>query len=125
MARNSSQKAIHDRGNLRLVGVANHPRDAPKSGELFWRALGITAGYDDASRRIFRVKFADGIASLGIRRSRDRAGVYHYDVRIPELIGRREAALEQLPFDSGTIGLRCPTTKLFNVKSPHEAILSA
>ena len=125
MGRNFSRKDVHDAGDLRLVRIADHPGDARKSGELFWRALGIAAGYDDASRRIFRVNFADGIASLGIRRSRDRAGVYHYDVRIPRFIGRREAALEQLPFDSRAIGLRCPATKLFNVKSPHEAILSA
>jgi len=125
MARYFSRKAVHDGGNFRLVGIANHPRDAGESRELFWRALGITTGHDDASRRISRMKFANGITSLGIRGGRDRAGVYHHDVRILGLSGGCEAAIEKLAFDSGAIGLRCPAAKLFNVKCPHEAILDA
>ena len=69
------------------------------------------------------MKFADGIASLGIRRGGYRASIQHNDVRIRGFICRCEATVEQLPLDSGAIGLRRPATELFDIKSPHGDIL--
>ena len=71
------------------------------------------------------MQFADGIASLGIRRGSYRTRVYHHDVRIRGFLGRREAVLAQLVFDSGTIGLRGPAAELFDVECVHGDILIA
>jgi hypothetical protein len=71
------------------------------------------------------VELADSVASLGIRRSGDRAGVYHHDVRIRGFIRGDEPTLAQLALDSGAIGLRGPAAELLDVKGWHTAILVA
>ena len=108
-----------------FVGIADHPGDAREGGELFRSTLRITTRHDDTSRRIPRMKFADGIASLGIRRGGHRTRVYHHDVRIRGFIGRPEAVLAQLAFDSGAIGLRGPAAELFDAECVHGDILIA
>ena len=66
--------------DLRLVRIADDPRDAGKRGEFFGCALSVAAGDDDASGGVFRVNLADGIAGLGIGGGSDGTGVHDNDV---------------------------------------------
>jgi hypothetical protein len=67
---------------------------------------------------ICSANFADGIASLGVRCRRDRAGVDHHDV-CGVAWRRRIAAAEQLMFQRSSIRLRGAASKLFDIKSRH------
>ena len=71
------RERLDQRGNLRSVGIADHEGDAGEGGNFFRRALGVTAGNDDARGGIGGMDFADGVAGLGIGRSSDGAGVEH------------------------------------------------
>lgn len=106
-------------GDLRLVGIAHDEGNSRESGELFGRALGVAAGDDDARGRIGGVKFADGVARLGIGGSGDGASVQDDDIGRVSLGSDLAALFAQLAFDGGAIGLRGAAAKLFDVESGH------
>jgi hypothetical protein len=88
-------------------------------GYFFGGTLGVAAGDNDACGMILRADFSDGAPGLRVSGSRNSAGVYNHDICCA--FGRRGvAALQQLHFEGGAIGLRGATSKLLNVKSRHD-----
>jgi hypothetical protein len=65
-----------------------------------------------------RSDFSDGVSGLGVRSGSNGAGVYHHNIGCA-FRGWCVAALQQLNFEGGAIGLRGATSKLLNVKSRH------
>src|SRR6266699_2169367 len=60
------REQIEELGDLRLVGIADDPRDSRKYGQFFRSALGIAAGGDNANGGIGGVKLSNGVAGLGV-----------------------------------------------------------
>ena len=99
--------------------VANDVRDTGEGGKVLWGALGVAAGDDDARGGIARVDFADGVAGLGIGGRGDGAGV---DDDVVGRVGRldgRAAAIEELAFDGGAVGLGGAAAELLEVEGRH------
>ena len=71
---------MEESGDLGLVGVANDEGYAWENRDFFGGALGITAGYEDASGWIGRVDFSDGVAGLGVSGGGDCTSVENHDV---------------------------------------------
>ena len=71
---------MEESGDLGLVGIAYDKGDARERGDFFGGALGITAGYEDASGWIGRVDFSDGVAGLGVSGGGDCASVENHHV---------------------------------------------
>jgi hypothetical protein len=104
---------------LRFVGIADDPGDARKSGELFGSALGIAASDNKADGGVGGVKFANGVAGLGIGGGGDSAGIDDDDVGGSGRGGGSAAAVEQLALDGSTISLRGAATELFDEERRH------
>jgi hypothetical protein len=99
--------------------IPYHPGHAGKLSHFFRGTLGIASGDNYARATILRADFSDRVSRLGIRSGGNGAGVYDHDVGCG--FGRRcVAALQQLNFQRGTIGLRGATSKLLNIKSRHD-----
>lgn len=64
-----------DLGNESFVAVPDDGDDAGDRGEFFGSALGVTAGSDDASRRVETAGAADIGAGLAIGFGGDAAGI--------------------------------------------------
>ena len=111
---------LQEIGDLRLVGIAHDKRDSRENRKLFWSALSVAAGDDDLRGRIGGVEFADGVARLRVGGSGDRARVQDDDVGLLAAGCEMAALFAQLPFDGGSIGLRCAAAKLFDVKRGHD-----
>src|SRR5271157_2512836 len=107
-------------GDLRLVGIPDNKRDSRENRKLFGGALRVAAGDDDARGGIGGVKFADGLARLGVRGSGDGTGVQNDDVGPVSVAGEMAALFAQLALDGGAIGLRRAAAKLFDVKRGHD-----
>jgi len=110
-------------GNLRLVRVADHVGDAGECGEFFGSALGVAASNDDAGGGIVSMKFADGVAGLGVGSRSDSTSVEDDD--IGGFGGTRQgaAAFEELAFDGSAVGLSGAAAELFDVQGGHERIV--
>jgi hypothetical protein len=65
------------------------------------------------------VNLANGVARLGIRCGRDRAGVYDNDVGVGGFVRGGAAALAQLALEGGAVSLRGTAAELFDVKGRH------
>ena len=104
---------------MRLVRIADDPRDAGEGGQFFWSTLGVASGDDDADGGVGGVKFSDGVAGLGVGGSGDGAGVDDDDVGSGGRGGSGAAAVEQLALEGGAVGLRGATTELFDEESGH------
>ena len=112
------ERSFNDGGQFRLVRIPHYPGHARELGHFFGGALGVAAGDNYARGMILRADFPDGVSSLRVRSGSNGAGVYDHD------IGRGfsrsgVAALQQLYFERGAIGLRGATSKLLNIKSWH------
>jgi hypothetical protein len=113
------RERVDELGDLRLVGIANDPRNTGKSNEVFRGTLGVTAGDDDTSGGILRVDFADGVAGLGIGGSRNRTGVYDYEIRRGCFRDGAATTLEQLVLKGGAVCLGGAAAELLNVEGFH------
>ena len=110
--------------DLRFMRIANDPGDAGELAQFFGGALGVTAG-DDEFRGWARVmKFADGVAGLGVCRGGDGASVDDDDIRARCIFGGQATAIEQLAFQGGAISLRGAAAELFDMESGHYISLS-
>ncbi len=110
---------IEELGDLRLVGIADDPRDSGKYGQFLGSALGIAAGGDNANGGIGGVKLSNGVAGLGVSGGRNGAGVDDDDVGGGGRGSRRAATIKQLALEGGAIGLRGAATELFDEESRH------
>lgn len=106
-------------GNLRLVGIADDPGNAWEGGEFFRGALGIATGGDDSSGGVGGMDFADCFAGLGVRGSRNCAGVDHDEIGGGGGIGGFAAAIEELALDGSAISLRGAAAELLDEKGSH------
>src|SRR6266702_2298190 len=113
------REQIEELGDLRLVGIADDPRDSGKYGQFFRSALGIAAGGDNANGGIGGVKLSNGVAGLGVSGGRNGAGVDDDDVGGGGRGSRRAATIKQLALEGGAIGLRGAATELFDEESRH------
>ena len=104
---------------MRLVGIADNPGDARKSGELFGGALGVATGDDDAGGGVCGVKLSDGVAGLRFGGGRDRAGVHDDNVSGRGFGCGGATAIEQLALDCGAVGLRGATAELLDIEGGH------
>ena len=116
------QNGMEEGGYLRFVRVADNERNTGEGGEFFGSTLSVTAGDDDARGGTGGVEFADGVASLGIRRGSDGAGVENDDIGLGGAGGKREAAFEKLALDSGAVGLGGAAAKLFDKEGVHRRV---
>jgi hypothetical protein len=81
--------------------------------------LRVAAGDDDLRGGIYGVELADGVASLGIGGGGYGASVQDYYVGSTWGICQGAAAIEELAFDGGAVGLGGAATELFDVESGH------
>jgi hypothetical protein len=110
------------RGDFRLVRVADDVEDTGKSGQFFGGPLGVAAGGDDFSCGICGVKFANGVAGLRIRGRGDSASVDDDDVSTVRS-GREIVALStELALDRCGVGLCGAAAELFDVKRRHGCV---
>ena len=108
-----------DAGQFWLVRIPYYPGHARKLGHFFGGTLSVAAGDNHTRGMILRADFSDGVSGLRVRSGGNGAGVYDHDIGRP--FGRSGvAALQQLHFKRGAIGLRGATSKLLNVKSRHD-----
>src|SRR5208282_10100 len=107
-------------GDLGFVGIADDPGDAWEGGKFFGGALGVAARDDKASLRILGVEFADGVAGLGIGGGGYGAGVEDDDGGGGGIGGGGAAAIEELTFEGGAIGLRGAAAELLDVEGGHD-----
>ena len=106
-------------GDLRLVRVADYERDAGESGDFFRGALGVAAGDDDFCIWIGGMEFADSVAGLRVGGSGNGAAVDNDEIGGRGGMRQGTAAVEQLAFDRGPIGLGGAASELFDVKGGH------
>jgi len=106
-------------GNLGFVGIADNERDAREGRKLFRGALSVTAGDKDFGGRILRVNFANGIAGLCIGGGSDGASVDDDELGVLRRSRRGAAAIKELAFDGGAVGLGGATAELFDVEGRH------
>ena len=97
--------------------------DAGLCGKFFRRALGVTAGDDDAGGGVVSMKFSDGGAGLGVGSRSDGTGVEDDDIGGFGGIGQGAATFEQLALDGGAVGLGGAAAQLFDVEGGHERIV--
>src|SRR5882762_8115184 len=105
-------KRIDQLGDLRLVGIADDPRDAGKCSQFFGGALGITAGGDKADGGVGGMELSNGVAGLGIGGGGDSAGVDHHNVRGSGRGSGGATTVKQLALDGGAISLGGAATEL-------------
>jgi hypothetical protein len=113
------RERIDELGDLGLVRIANDPGHAGECGQFFGRALRITTSDDNAGCGVGGVKLSNGVASLGVGRGRDGAGVDDDDVGGGWRGDRRTTTVEQLTLDGSAIGLRGAATELFDEEARH------
>ena len=106
-------------GDLRLMRIAHDETDSRENRKLLWSALSVTASDNNLCGGTGSVKFADGVARLGIGSSGDRAGVQNNDVGLVTAGSEMASLFAQLALDGGSIGMRRATAKLFDVKRRH------
>src|ERR1700675_1864579 len=106
--------------DLGFVGVADYDGDAGEGGEFFRGARGVAAGDDDFGDGVGGVEFADGVASLSVGGGGDSAGVEDDDVGGGCRRGRGTAAVEELAFDGGAVGLGGAAAELLDVEGGHD-----
>jgi len=106
-------------GDLGLVGIAYDVVDAGESGEFFGGALGVAAGDDYAGVGILGVDSADGVAGLGVGGGGYCAGVENDDGGVSGIFGGNIAAVPELAFQSGAIGLGGAAAELLDVEGGH------
>jgi len=104
---------------LGFVGIADNERDAREGRKFFRGALSVTAGDKDFGGRILRVNFANGIAGLCIGGGSDGAGVDDDELGVLRRSRRGAAAIKELAFDGGAVGLGGATAELFDVEGRH------
>ena len=104
---------------MRFVGIADDEGNSGETGDVLRGALSVTTGDNDASGRIRRVDFANGVAGLSVGGGSDGAGIQDNDVG-RRAIGRGGTTLvAQLALDGGAVGLRGAAAKLFDIESGH------
>lgn len=101
------------------MGIADNPRNTGKRGEFLGSALGVAAGDDEEDGRILRVNLSNGVAGLGIGGSGYGAGVEDDDGRRGRVGGGGKAAIEELAFDGGAVGLRGAAAELLDEEGGH------
>ena len=106
-------------GDLGFAGIADDPGDAGEDGEFLGSTLGVAASDDHARGGIGGVKFANGVASLGVSGRSYGAGVDDDDVGIGGFVRGNVATVEELAFEGGTISLRGAAAELFYVEGGH------
>ena len=106
-------------GNLGFVGIADDERDTGEGRKFFGGALGVTTGDKDFGGRILRVDFANGIAGLCVGGGSDGAGVDDDELGVLRRSRGGAAAIKELAFDGGAVGLSGATAELFDVEGRH------
>ena len=106
--------------NLRFVGIADDPGDARECNKFLRGALGVASGDDDAGGGILRMDFSNGGAGLRIGGGGHGASIYDNDAGGGGIGCGGKAAVEQLAFDGGAIGLRGAAAELLDVESGQE-----
>jgi len=101
------------------VGIADDVGDAGERREFFGRALCVAAGDHDLGGGIVGMKFADGVAGLGIGGCGDSAGVDDDNVSGLRGAGKEAATVEELAFDGGAVGLGGAAAELLDVEGGH------
>ena len=104
---------------MRFVGIADDEGNSGETGDLLRGALRVTTGDNDASGRIRRVDFADGVAGLSVCGGGDGASIENNDVRRRAIERDGAALIPQLALDGGAVGLCGATAELFDVESSH------
>jgi len=104
------------------VGVTDDPGDAGEGGQFFRGALDVAAGGDDLRVGIDGVNLANGVAGLRISGGGDRAGVHYDDIGGCGVGCGDAAAITELPFEGGGVGLRRAAAELCNVKGRHVVV---
>ena len=104
---------------MRFVGIADDEGNSGETGDLLRGALRVTTGDNDASGRIRRVDFADGVAGLSVGGGGDGASIENNDVRRRAIERDAAALIPQLALDGGAVGLCGATAELFDVESGH------
>lgn len=107
--------------DLRLVGIADDEGNAREGGKFFRSTLGVTACDEDFGGGILRVDFADSVAGLRVGRGCNGAGVDYHEFGVVRRGGGDAAAIEELAFDRGAVGLGGAAAELFDVEGGHEA----
>ena len=106
-------------GDLGFVGVANYVGYPGEGGQFFGGALSIAASDDDLRRGVVGMKFADGVAGLGVGSCGDGTSIKDHDVGGGCRVGQGAATIQELALDGGTVGLGGPTAELLNVEGGH------
>jgi hypothetical protein len=102
------------------VRVADDITDAGEGGKFFRGALRVAAGNDNACGGVLLVKFAYGVAGLGVGGLRDGASVDDDDIGSLTRSGKGAAAAHELTFDGSTVSLGGTAAELFDVKGRHK-----
>ena len=102
-----------------FVGIADNEGDAGEGRKFFGGALGVTAGDEDFGGGILRVNLANCIAGLCVSGGRDGAGVDDDELGVLGRSRGSTAAVKELAFDGGAVGLGSAAAKLFDVKGGH------
>jgi len=101
------------------VGIADDEGNSGETGDLLRGALSVTTSDNDASGRIRRVDFADGVAGLSVGGGGDGASIENNDVRRRAIERDGAALVPQLALDGGAVGLCGATAELFDVENGH------
>src|SRR5215469_11390585 len=108
-----------------LVRVANDLGNAGQTRQLVGRALRVTAGHDDSRLWVFTMDAPDGGTGVLIGGRGHCAGVEDDNFGLVGRGGAFHAALLELPFNGGAVGLGGAAAKILYVVTCHRTIVAA
>jgi hypothetical protein len=114
----------YDLGECVLVGVADDHGHAWESGDFFRGALRVATCDHDLGAGILAAYAADGGAGVLVRAGSHGAGVHYYHGGLGGSGGAGHAALFELAFEGGAVGLRGAAAEVFYVVSGHLVMLA-
>lgn len=109
---------------LVFVGVADYYAYARERGDFFWGALGVASRYYDLGFGILAADAADGGAGVLIGGRSDGASVQDYDCGLRGRACAGEAALFELAFEGGAVGLSGTAAEVLYVVGGHMVMLA-
>jgi len=103
--------------------IADDKLDSGNGGNFVRRSLRVTSGDQNLRFGIFAMDATDGSAGVLIGGCGHGAGVENNDLRVVRRAGTLQSAVEQLPLDRGSVGLRSPASEILNVVGRHSLII--
>ncbi len=116
--------AESDLRQIVFVRIAYDEGYAGESCDFLRSALGVASGDDDFASGIFALDAAEGGAGFLLGGGGHGAGIQNNDFRGGGAAGAVEAAVAELLFDGGAVGLGSAAAEIFDVKAGHRTILA-